>query len=522
MSNLRFKQKHQDDPNLYYYIPEDGFIITDRAYITGYCEEYGIIEKIQKNEEGYFDFSKSIIDIGAEDGNYAMLLDFSHNYCFEPNKRSCALLYANTFLKNKVYTTDVYNVALGDEEGVVNFNNFCCEGSGGLEENSNTGFCQDKYEVPMKILDSYNIENVGLIKVDVEGFEEKVLRGAVETIKRSNYPPILFEGWDVGYWNMTQEKHDSLFNFIKSLGYEIIEHWGNHETHLAIYKERTENDDDTTNNKTDDGVVLEKGFTLVIPLYNKAKVVRDTLDSVLKNHGTYPFRCLIIDDDSTDGSSEIGEEYCMKYPDVFTYIKRKHVEEHKTPSFARNLGIKLAETKYIGFLDADDELCEGFIDRACGFLDEHPEYTLYTCGHICNHGNGEYTSQIITGGNVHDFESYVLNSGLGVSFCGHVYKTELVKQCLFCDYPSEDHIFQLMYVYYNSPIYFDNTTCQSIVYNICYRDTQNWATYKNEDDEKELSGIERLFKRLRGIIPGFNYNCITKEDGKIFLYKLEQ
>ena len=124
-----------------------------------------------------------------------------------------------------------------------------------------------------------------------------------------------------------------------------------------------------------------KGFTLVIPLYNKVNAIRTTLDSVLKNHGTYPFKCIIVDDDSTDGSSEIAEEYDTKHPDIFMYIKRKH-HERKTPIYARNLGIKLTETEYIGFLDADDELCEGFIDRGCKFLDDHPEYSLYGNGNL--------------------------------------------------------------------------------------------------------------------------------------------
>lgn len=124
---------------------------------------------------------------------------------------------------------------------------------------------------------------------------------------------------------------------------------------------------------------MEKGFTLVIPLYNKVNVFRNTLESVRKNHGEYPFKCIIVDDDSTDGSSEIAEEYDVKYPDIFMYIKKKH-RGHKGPVYARNLGIKLADTEYIGFLDCDDELCKGFIDRACNFLDNNPEYNMYACG----------------------------------------------------------------------------------------------------------------------------------------------
>lgn len=236
MSNICFKYKNQDDPAFYYYVPKECFILHERNSHVNYCEEYNIIQKIQKNEEGYFDFSKNIIDIGAEDGNYAMLLDFKHNYCFEPNKRSSCLLYANMYLKDKVDNTEVYLVALGEKEGLVRFDDFHCEGSSWYDKNSNCKI----YEVPIKTLDSYNFKNVGLIKIDVEGFEEKVIRGGLLTVISNNYPPILFECWDVDSYGMTQEKHDSLFNLLKTLGYEIFEYWGDHETHLAIHKTQLE------------------------------------------------------------------------------------------------------------------------------------------------------------------------------------------------------------------------------------------------------------------------------------------
>lgn len=86
------------------------------------------------------------------------------------------------------------------------------------------------------MLDELNLSNIGFIKIDVEGMEEKVLRGGVGTIVRNNYPPILFELWNVGFYNMTQEKHDSLKNFLESLGYEILWKWGDDSTHLAIHK----------------------------------------------------------------------------------------------------------------------------------------------------------------------------------------------------------------------------------------------------------------------------------------------
>lgn len=244
MSNICFKYKDQEKPEYYYYIPEDAFVVSDRFLICNYCEEYEIIQKIQKNKEGFFDFSKNIIDIGADDGNYAMLLNFKYNYCFEPNKRSSCILYANMYLKDKVYNTEVYNIPLSNVEEDIQFDGFACN----LTDNDdlvkiykNTSTYEQSHTVKTKTLDSFNIQNVGLVKIDVEGFEEKVIRGSLMTIISNNYPPILFECWDVGVFGMTQEKRDSLFNLLKTLGYKIFEYWGDNETHLAVHKTQLEN-----------------------------------------------------------------------------------------------------------------------------------------------------------------------------------------------------------------------------------------------------------------------------------------
>lgn len=233
MADILYKYDDPTKPIASYAIFSHAFIIHKRNEHMPYCEEYDIIKKIQQNEEGYFDFSKNLIDIGAEDGNYAMLLDFNHNYCFEPNKASCCLLYANMYLKDKVYNTDVFCVGLGEKQGKAQFNGFECE----VDGTYNIGY-DDVHmsEIEIKTLDSFEFENVGLIKVDVEGYEENVLRGSIGTIIRNNYPPILFECWDAGEYRMTQEKHDSLYNFLFGLGYDIIEYWGDYETHLAIHR----------------------------------------------------------------------------------------------------------------------------------------------------------------------------------------------------------------------------------------------------------------------------------------------
>lgn len=261
---------------------------------------------------------------------------------------------------------------------------------------------------------------------------------------------------------------------------------------------------------------MEKGFTLVIPLYNKVHCVRQTLDSVLHNHGEYPFKCIIVDDDSTDGSSEIAEEYDMKYPDVFQYIKIKH-HGHKTPVYARNLGIKLADTEYMGFLDADDEICPGFIDRGCTFLDEHPEYNLYGNGYLqCNSYNNESLPCNYTSDNITTFEEFVVNGAFYIHWCANIYKTNLVKQNLFIDCYGEDSTFKLMYIYNNEPIYIDTSTCNSIKWNGIYSNSLEWNIKKTDKIY-----IEDIFDTITQNIENFNYK-IELINNEVYLSKYQK
>jgi hypothetical protein len=68
-------------------------------------------------------------------------------------------------------------------------------------------------------LDTLNIDDINLIKIDVEGLELAVLLGAKDTIERNGFPPIFFEAWARKKWFEPRRKE--LFDYIESIGYEI-------------------------------------------------------------------------------------------------------------------------------------------------------------------------------------------------------------------------------------------------------------------------------------------------------------
>ena len=89
-------------------------------------------------------------------------------------------------------------------------------------------------------------------------------------------------------------------------------------------------------------------ISVIIPVYNVEKYLRECLESIL-NQTFQDFEIICVDDGSTDRSLDILQEYKRK-DDRFVILQQRHAGA----GAARNHGLKLAEGKYIQFLDSDD------------------------------------------------------------------------------------------------------------------------------------------------------------------------
>jgi glycosyltransferase involved in cell wall biosynthesis len=88
--------------------------------------------------------------------------------------------------------------------------------------------------------------------------------------------------------------------------------------------------------------------SVVIPTYNRARLLRRSIQSVLNQ--TYPnFEIIVVDDCSRDNTQNIVRTFCDKR---IRYIRH---EENRGAVAARNTGIKAAIGEYIAFQDSDDE-----------------------------------------------------------------------------------------------------------------------------------------------------------------------
>lgn len=96
--------------------------------------------------------------------------------------------------------------------------------------------------------------------------------------------------------------------------------------------------------------------SIIIPIYNVEKYLRNCFDSVL-NQKFKDIEVLAINDGSPDSSQEIVDEYAAKYDFIKSYIK-----ENGGQSDARNFGLTKASGEYVFFLDADDWLDENALE----------------------------------------------------------------------------------------------------------------------------------------------------------------
>lgn len=121
--------------------------------------------------------------------------------------------------------------------------------------------------------------------------------------------------------------------------------------------------------------------SVIIPTYNRAKLLQQTVESVLAQ--TYPnVEVIVVDDGSTDETSEMLKGYGER----IVYIH----QHNKGGTASRNTGIRVAKGEYLSFLDHDDLLLPTKIQRQMDILNARPEVGLVHCGYYRMDKDGHY------------------------------------------------------------------------------------------------------------------------------------
>ncbi len=180
---------------------------------------------------------------------------------------------------------------------------------------------------------------------------------------------------------------------------------------------------------------------IIIPVYNGEKYIAECLDSVLSQKTRYSYVIVVINDGSKDKTADVLKAYEGK-----ENIRIIH-KENGGSARARNTGLESIDARYIMFVDSDDHLAEGAIQK---LLEKaYEEDADIVCGSHVRLQNGKRIPYKYL-----DREGRILDAGIipGMPW-EKVYRSSLFRDVIYAeDYWFEDSI--LRFLIYNKAVKF--------------------------------------------------------------------
>ncbi len=107
--------------------------------------------------------------------------------------------------------------------------------------------------------------------------------------------------------------------------------------------------------------------SIIIPTYNRAHLIGETLDSILAQ--TYPhWECIVVGDGSTDKTAELLQAYCQK--DARFIFCQRPANRAKGANACRNYGFEVSKGKYVNWFDDDDVMLPEFMEQKVSILEK--------------------------------------------------------------------------------------------------------------------------------------------------------
>lgn len=245
-------------------------------------------------------------------------------------------------------------------------------------------------------------------------------------------------------------------------------------------------------------------ISVVIPVYNAKKTLRQTVNSVLIQD-LKEFEIILVDDGSTDGTETICDELAEE-----TDLIRVIHKINRGVSSARNAGIDASEGEYITFVDADDSIEQHMLsDIISEFVEKDADMVF--CGFNEVQENGKQTNIIANLPPRRLLERDIVVNSLLYTGCssnsymnsvwGRGYKKEIIKKhgLRFEDRPmGEDWMFNMKYCdIIQSAVYIDKAYYR-------YLRNSDSATSRYQPRQFELWLENRQYRK--SLISKYNFN----------------
>ena len=169
--------------------------------------------------------------------------------------------------------------------------------------------------------------------------------------------------------------------------------------------------------------------SVIIPVYNAEKHLENTIQSVINQSlGFENIELILVDDASKDNSKKIIESYSEKYDNIIPYYSEKN---HGYPGFGRNIGLNIATSDYIMFMDNDDEydedMCKTMYET---MIDEKAD--IVVCGRMMVNQSNNIEEKIPYVNGTEENDKIILKNDELLYFNSHIilnkiFKNEIIK-----------------------------------------------------------------------------------------------
>jgi glycosyltransferase involved in cell wall biosynthesis len=132
--------------------------------------------------------------------------------------------------------------------------------------------------------------------------------------------------------------------------------------------------------------------SIIIPMYNRASLLPETLDSILAQ--TYAnWECILVDDGSTDETINVARSYACRDSRFRVYSRPSNVR--KGANACRNYGFSLSDGEFIQWFDSDDLMNSSLLQSTLDVFETDTDFVIFGSGEFSGHWSGEITPKSI-------------------------------------------------------------------------------------------------------------------------------
>lgn len=120
-------------------------------------------------------------------------------------------------------------------------------------------------------------------------------------------------------------------------------------------------------------------ISIIIPIYNVENYIEKCFRSIIKQKNMCEAEIICIDDGSTDNSGKI----CDKYAKIDKRFKVIH-QKNLGVAVARNVGLDVAQGKYIAWIDPDDYIADDWYEKINTFMEKNIDFIFFDYAYLIN------------------------------------------------------------------------------------------------------------------------------------------